>query len=127
MNEEELDPAYNFSEETQENLELSIKHWEKVAAGERKEIGRSYCALCSQFNPWDKEQGYCVDSVGNSCPVKIYTGLAYCLGFDAYKAAATEYERWPTKGVRSETALRVAATLKHIQQLGKENSNEERS
>ncbi len=57
-------------------LEASIKHWERIEAGEEAEHGTDDCALCIKY-----ARHGC-----KFCPVAISTGEAYCI--------ATPYPAW---------------------------------
>lgn len=69
---------------TLDALRASIAHWERLAAGDRKEgIKSDDCALCALFAK------HCCQS----CPVAQATGRRYCYGSPYHKAACHYVKR----------------------------------
>ena len=88
-----------MNSKTLKALKQSIKHWERLVAGEPgEEMGRHTCALCKLFRPY-KPTLNCL-----GCPVAVKTGKPGCQS-TPYDVAANAFV---FQGKHSKTFNRAA-------------------
>lgn len=77
---------------TNPHLEESIKHWERLASGNRnkdEQFGSDDCALCKEYYGQPNVED--INTYCDGCPVKLKTGKSHCYGSPFDKIRELDY------------------------------------